>query len=129
MKKRIFEKRFFENKIFEKRKSILSAVLIASITLAAPFSGVRAENATSGDASPSSAVTSTQSGSEKVMRDNIFINGQDMSGVTFDEAIKNLSVTLRRQENTLQEFINSNNRLFHLMASGETILEMDEENG
>lgn len=47
----------------------------------------------------------------------------------FDEAIKNLSVTLRRQENTLQEFINSNNRLFHLMASGETILEMDEENG
>ena len=92
MKKRIFEKRFFENKIFEKRKSILSAVLIASITLAAPFSGVRAENATSGDASPSSAVTSTQSGSEKVMRDNIFINGQDMSGVTFDEAIKKLGI-------------------------------------
>ncbi|HAJ4038286.1 MULTISPECIES: hypothetical protein [Bacillaceae] len=45
----------------------------------------------------------------------------------FDEAIKNLSVTLRRQENKLQEFINSNNRLFHLMASGE-ILEGDEYN-
>lgn len=47
----------------------------------------------------------------------------------FDEAIKNLSISLKRQEGTLQEFINSNNRLFHLMASGGDIEERGDDNG
>lgn len=41
----------------------------------------------------------------------------------FDEAVKLLISTLSRQEKTLQEFIDSNTRLFHLLASGEDIYE------
>ncbi|MFI8496626.1 hypothetical protein ACIGC1_27965 [Peribacillus butanolivorans] len=36
----------------------------------------------------------------------------------FDQAVDSLSHTLDRQTDKLQEFINSNNRLFHLLASG-----------
>lgn len=39
----------------------------------------------------------------------------------FDRAVANLTVTLERQEKKLQEFIDSNARLFHLMASGVDI--------
>lgn len=45
----------------------------------------------------------------------------------FDHAIDMLTATLDRQEKTLQEFINSNTRLFHLMASGEDIAEGIDE--
>ena len=79
-------------KIERKTKTVLSAVLVAVMTLGAPFSGVRAEEATAGDASPSNALISTNTGDEKVMRDNIFINGEDMSGVTYDEAIAKLGI-------------------------------------
>lgn len=41
----------------------------------------------------------------------------------FDDAVKLLISTLSRQEKTLQEFIDSNARLFHLLASGEDIYE------
>lgn len=36
----------------------------------------------------------------------------------FDQAVDSLAHTLDRQTDKLQEFINSNNRLFHLLASG-----------
>lgn len=36
----------------------------------------------------------------------------------FDQAVINLSQSLHNQEERLQEFIDSNNRLFHLIASG-----------
>lgn len=42
----------------------------------------------------------------------------------FDVSIDNLIHSLQSQENTLQEYINSNNRLFHLMASG---IDVEEE--
>ena len=42
----------------------------------------------------------------------------------FDHAVDNLVTTLSRQEETLQNFINSNNRLFHLLATG---IEINEE--
>ncbi|APC50352.1 hypothetical protein BME96_18900 (plasmid) [Virgibacillus halodenitrificans] len=45
----------------------------------------------------------------------------------FDEVVKNLMVAVERQEKTLQEFINSNSRLFHLMASGENIIDKVDE--
>lgn len=41
----------------------------------------------------------------------------------FDDAVKLLTSTLARQEKTLQEFIDSNTRLFNLLASGEDIYE------
>ncbi|RBP59330.1 hypothetical protein DES36_11955 [Alkalibaculum bacchi] len=45
----------------------------------------------------------------------------------FNHAVDLLTATLDRQEKTLQEFINSNTRLFHLMASGEDIGEGVDE--
>lgn len=36
----------------------------------------------------------------------------------FDHAVENLTETLKRQEKKLQDFIDSNNRLFHFLASG-----------
>lgn len=41
----------------------------------------------------------------------------------FDRAVSNLATTLRRQEEKLQKFIDSNSRLFQLMASG---IDIDE---
>lgn len=41
----------------------------------------------------------------------------------FDHAVDNLVTTLSRQEETLQNFINSNNRLFHMLATG---IDLDE---
>jgi len=41
----------------------------------------------------------------------------------FDHAVDNLVTTLNRQEATLQNFINSNNRLFHMLATG---IDIDE---
>lgn len=45
----------------------------------------------------------------------------------FDDAVDLLNATLDRQTKTLQEFIDSNTRLFHLMASGEDIGEGVDE--
>ncbi|MCM3033696.1 hypothetical protein [Niallia sp. MER 6] len=45
----------------------------------------------------------------------------------FDHAVDNLVTTLSRQEATLQSFINSNNRLFHLLATGIDISEEVEK--
>ena len=45
----------------------------------------------------------------------------------FDRAIKNLNYTLTNQSEKLQEFIDSNNRLFHLIRSGVDILESEWE--
>ncbi|MFP7474442.1 hypothetical protein SFC55_25995 [Niallia taxi] len=45
----------------------------------------------------------------------------------FDHAVDNLVTTLSRQEETLQNFINSNNRLFHLLATGIDINEEVEK--
>lgn len=45
----------------------------------------------------------------------------------FDEAVKNLIATLKHQESTLQNFIDSNNRLFHLLASGIDIEDIENE--
>ncbi|MDM5335774.1 hypothetical protein QUF84_00490 [Fictibacillus enclensis] len=45
----------------------------------------------------------------------------------FDQAIGNVAVTLDRQTEQLQEFINSNNRLFHLMATGKDIEEQTDK--
>lgn len=36
----------------------------------------------------------------------------------FDTTVKHLTITLERQTEQLQEFINSNNRLFYLLANG-----------
>lgn len=41
----------------------------------------------------------------------------------FDQAVENLTVTLNNQERTLQNFIDSNSRLFHMLASGVDIME------
>lgn len=41
----------------------------------------------------------------------------------FDQAVDNLTITLRNQERTLQNFIDSNSRLYHMLASGVDILE------
>ncbi|MDK8643288.1 hypothetical protein ABZ787_12990 [Micrococcus luteus] len=41
----------------------------------------------------------------------------------FDHVVDNLVTTLSRQEKTLQNFINSNNRLFHMLATG---IDLDE---
>ena len=41
----------------------------------------------------------------------------------FDQAVENLTITLRNQERTLQNFIDSNSRLFHMLASGVDIME------
>ena len=41
----------------------------------------------------------------------------------FNQAVDNLVSTLSRQETTLQDFINSNNRLFHMLATG---IDIDE---
>ncbi len=41
----------------------------------------------------------------------------------FDHAVGNLTATLNSQQETLQSFIDSNNRLFHMMASGVDISE------
>ncbi|MFP7474266.1 hypothetical protein SFC55_25105 [Niallia taxi] len=41
----------------------------------------------------------------------------------YNQAVDNLVSTLSRQEQTLQNFINSNNRLFHLLATGTDINE------
>ncbi|MFB7304602.1 hypothetical protein [Heyndrickxia sporothermodurans] len=45
----------------------------------------------------------------------------------FDQAIKGLNQTLDSQTNKLQEFINSNNRLFYLLASGIDIEDHSEK--
>jgi len=45
----------------------------------------------------------------------------------FDHAVDNLVTTLNRQEETLQNFINSNNRLFHMLATGIDINEEVEK--
>lgn len=45
----------------------------------------------------------------------------------FDAAIDSLNHTLDRQADKLQEFINSNNRLFHLLASGVDIEDQVEK--
>ena len=45
----------------------------------------------------------------------------------FDQAVDNLISTLSRQEITLQNFINSNNRLFHLLANGIDVSEGTEK--
>lgn len=41
----------------------------------------------------------------------------------FDRAVDNLNYTLTKQSEILQEFIDSNNRLFHFMVSGIDVLE------
>ncbi|MDE1549481.1 hypothetical protein [Jeotgalibaca caeni] len=41
----------------------------------------------------------------------------------FDQAVENLTITLNNQERTLQNFIDSNSRLFHMLASGVDIME------
>lgn len=41
----------------------------------------------------------------------------------FDHAVDNLVTTISRQEETLQNFINSINRLFHMLATG---IDLDE---
>lgn len=45
----------------------------------------------------------------------------------FDLAVDNLTITLRNQERTLQNFIDSNSRLFHMLASGVDIMEEELE--
>ncbi|MEY8742832.1 hypothetical protein AB9M62_25545 [Bacillales bacterium AN1005] len=42
----------------------------------------------------------------------------------FDYAVDNLVTTLKRQEETLQNYINSTNRLFHMLATG---IDLNEE--
>lgn len=39
----------------------------------------------------------------------------------FNQAVDNLTNTLSNQENKLQEFIDSNNRLIHFFATGEDV--------
>ncbi|MRJ48515.1 hypothetical protein [Fundicoccus ignavus] len=41
----------------------------------------------------------------------------------FDRVVDNLNYTLTNQSETLQEFIDSNNRLFHFMVSGIDMLD------
>ena len=41
----------------------------------------------------------------------------------FDQAVTMLTASFESQENKLQEFIDSNNRLFHMMATGVDIEE------
>lgn len=45
----------------------------------------------------------------------------------FDQAVMNLSISLDNHDKRLQEFIDSNNRLFHLLASGIDITEGVDE--
>ncbi len=41
----------------------------------------------------------------------------------YDQSVDNLTLTLNRQTETLQEYINNTNRLFHLISSGVDIYE------
>lgn len=45
----------------------------------------------------------------------------------YDHAIEFLTVTLARQENTIQSFIESNTKLFNLIASGKSLAEGVDE--
>lgn len=45
----------------------------------------------------------------------------------FDQAVENLTVSLGNHDKKLQEFIDSNNRLFHFMASGIDVSEGVED--
>lgn len=45
----------------------------------------------------------------------------------FDETVENLLVALKRQEAKFQEYIDSNSKLFLLMASGDVIQEGIDE--
>lgn len=44
----------------------------------------------------------------------------------FDQVVNHLTETLNRQEAKLQSFIDSNTKLFHLLASGEDFYEEGE---
>uniref|UniRef100_UPI00344BE2CA hypothetical protein n=1 Tax=Carnobacterium sp. TaxID=48221 RepID=UPI00344BE2CA len=45
----------------------------------------------------------------------------------FDKAVASMNYTMNEQTKILQEFIDSNNRLFHLMASGIDLSTISEE--
>lgn len=47
----------------------------------------------------------------------------ELKAQKFDLAVEHLIKSLERQEDKLQEFINSNNRVFYLLASGEDLEE------